>query len=1221
MICPECQTELPENARFCKQCGRKIDLTCSGCGKIVPPDSKFCGDCGHDLCRPVSPKDVPKIDYQQPQSYTPKHLADKILTTRSAIEGERKIVTVLFADVAGFSVMSEKLDPEDVHAVMDGCFRILLDQVHACEGTVNEFRGDGVMALFGAPIAHEDHAQRACYAALAIQHALIPYGEKLKEEYDIDFKMRIGLNSGSVVVGAIGDDLRMDYTAQGDTANLAARMESSAQPGTVLVAEATYRLVGDAFEFEPLRQIPVKGKEKPVAVFRLKDKAFKARARSEREVYSEMVGRDQELSRLELQILKAVNGEGSVVNVVGEAGIGKSRLMAELKKRDVVKRVMLLEGRAISMGKNLSFYPIITLLKNWAHIREDDGETAAMNKLQEAIRRVSVEEADEIFPFVGTLMGMKLSGKHAERIKGIEGEALEKLIFKNVRELLIRSTELIPIVIVIEDLHWADTSSLILIDALYRLARNQKVVFINVFRPGYWENEDKNPANLKDRMTDLLQVELVLQPLDSQSSETLINNMLNIKGLHHGIKTRIIERAGGNPFFIEEVVRGLIDEGAVVVKDGGFEVTDKIHSVVIPPTINDVLMARIDRLDEESRNVIKVASVIGRSFFYRILADVISRVDGLDDKLEYLKQIQLIRERMQMNELEYLFKHALAQEAAYESTLLQQRKQLHLKVAESIERLFSERLHEFYGILAMHYSRADNLEKAEEYIVKAGEEALRSSASSEAITYFLQALQFYTGKHGQTADPEKLAGFEKNLAMAYHSRGQFREALQYFDKVFIRWGRREPGNRVSRMVKFALDLFIILLRLYLPWTGRKTIADKQVNDYFDLAKLKCRDMLFFDQEKLATDTIALIRESFRYDPAYLDFAAESHLSLCAIFAGAGWFGLMDRALETAPKAVKDQSIFDIVFQQLAISTINFYSGKWAEMPEYDKLILKAGAENGSFFDVGVYLTAQGMFKVYQGKFSQAREIFDGFIFLEEKYGYGPIAQKYIKHAELFVYSRLLFEAKNMANVLISFSVKMGQIDDLQGYGWRAVAQVLMKDINGARDSLEQAEQCRRKHSFWTPVYLSSSLLGQFLLDLHLLEEAIGGGSRSLISKQAKATRKSGRRAIRNATKFPPRRTENYRLMGEYYWLVGKQRKAFQWFDKSIKEGERLGARPDLSRTYMEVGKRLQEPQSKFKELNGISAPEYLSKAETLFHEMGLQWDLEQLERVRAGSDG
>jgi len=281
-------------------------------------------------------------------------------------------------------------------------------------------------------------------------------------------------------------------------------------------------------------------------------------------------------------------------------------------------------------------------------------------------------------------------------------------------------------------------------------------------------------------------------------------------------------------------------------------------------------------------------------------------------------------------------------------------------------------------------------------------------------------------------------------------------------------------------------------------------------------------------------------------------------------------------------------------------------------------LLEAGAEHGLFWDLGEYLYNQGALKVYQGKFSQAREIVDEFVFLEEKYGYGPISPKYQVDIELLIVCRLLFQAQNAANDLISFSVKMGQIDDFPGYGWRAVAQVLMKDFTAARDSLEHADQCRRKQSFWMPWYLSSSLLGQFLLDLHLLEDSIDGGSRSLISKLAKATRKSGRRAVRNATKFAPQRTWNYRLMGEYYWLVGKPRKAFQWFDKSIQEGERLGARPDLSRTYMEVGKRLQEPQNKFKELNGISAPEYLDKAETLFREMDLQWDLEQLERVRAG---
>ena len=386
-----------------------------------------------------------------------------------------------------------------------------------------------------------------------------------------------------------------------------------------------------------------------------------------------------------------------------------------------------------------------------------------------------------------------------------------------------------------------------------------------MFRPGYWSSEDTSIDSVKKRIPDLPVVDIVVQPLDQENSEALINNMLNIKGLHHGVKAQIIERAGGNPFFIEEVVRSLIDQGAVKVGDDGFEATDRIHSVVIPPTINDVLMARIDRLDEESRAVIKVASVIGRSFFYRILAEVLSRADDLGNRLEYLKQIQLIRERIRMEEVEYLFKHALAQEAAYESTLLQQRKQLHLKVAESIERLFMDKLHEFYGILALHYSKADNFEKAEEYMVKAGEEALRSSASSEAITYFLEALQLYVEKHGGTADPDKLAAFEKNIALAYFNRGQYQNAVHYFDKVFVRWGRRSPKNQVGVIAKLVYDLMIILLKLYLPWTRLKRIPDQRVNEFFDLALKKDKALVLVNPRRRVTETIGEFRESLKYD--------------------------------------------------------------------------------------------------------------------------------------------------------------------------------------------------------------------------------------------------------------------------------------------------------------------------------------------------------------------
>jgi len=506
MKCPRCQFETPEGAKFCAECG------CSLAAAAEVASGAFSFD-----------EQLKKI-----QRYLPKGVVEKILAQRDKIEGECKQVTVMFCDMEGFTPLVQRLGPWETYSLMDEIYEILIHKVHDFEGTVNEMTGDGVMALFGAPIAIEDAPQRALGSALSVHQEIAKFNDQKKGIPPI--RMRIGIHTGPVVVGTLGNDLRVEFKAVGDTVILASRMEGLAEAGTTYVTEDTFRLTKDLFQFEPMGRKAVKGKEVPISVYKLvstKEEVYRPRLGVERMIYSEMVGRDHELHRLELQVMKAINGQGSIVSVIGEAGIGKSRLVAELKGRETMKKVTLLEGRAISIGRNLSFHPIIDLLRQWMKIRDDDDPGTAFYKLQQTARNFAPEEATEIVPFVATLMGIPLWGRSAERVKGLEGEALEKLILKSLRDLLLKAAERSALVIVIEDLHWADTSSLELLESLFRLAETQRILFINLFRPGFPETGERILKTLKERLP-VYHLEMVLEPLDERMSEALIGNMLSL---------------------------------------------------------------------------------------------------------------------------------------------------------------------------------------------------------------------------------------------------------------------------------------------------------------------------------------------------------------------------------------------------------------------------------------------------------------------------------------------------------------------------------------------------------------------------------------------------------------------------------------------------------------------------------------------------------------------
>ena len=819
-------------------------MKCPKCQFENPEGISFCGACGYEL---IKAKKAQFKLHDQPYSYTPKFLADKILTTRTAVEGERKVVTVLFADVVNSTFIGESLNPEEVHNVMDGCFKILLDEVHKYEGTINQFMGDGVMALFGAPLAHEDHAQRACYAALGIQSAIKGFSEQIEQRFRLEFKMRIGLNSGPVVVGSIGDDLRMDYTAVGDTTNLASRMESMARPGGILVSKSIYNKVNPYFEFLPLGKVNVRGKSARLEVYELKGEIAKRRLGLERKIYSDLVDRENELNKLEGHVLKAINGEGSIVNVIGEPGIGKSRLIEELTKRAVIKRVTLVKGRALAIGKNLSFHPIINILRSWAGIRKEDTQAESSQKLENAIRLIYPNETADVFPFIAALMGMKLTREYGKRVEGLEGEALEKLILKSTRDLISKGSDLNPIVFILEDLHWSDLTTIEFLESLFRLAADHRIIFINVLRPGYTETADRLLETIRVKY-GRFSLDIFLEPLNEHHSEVLVKNLMRVRVLPSPMLTKIITRCEGNPFFIEEVVQSFIDEGIIELLNGAFSFTERIDSFSIPETIQDVLAARIDRLDEETKDLLKMASVMGRTVFYKLLAEVAKPIADMDKRLEYLKEAQLIRERERPGGTEYFFKHGLIQEVTYESTLLQKRKAIHLKVAEAIESVFADRLRDFYGMLAYHYTRAESLEKAEECLIKAGEEALKSSASTEALNYYQEALKIYLDlrRYQDTSVSDRLTMLEKNIAFALFNKGQYADALKYLDRVLERWGIISPKNKLKITFRLVLDLLNLITDLYLPSVKLKRVPTKKETETFTVLEKKLIVLAFLD---------------------------------------------------------------------------------------------------------------------------------------------------------------------------------------------------------------------------------------------------------------------------------------------------------------------------------------------------------------------------------------
>ena len=715
---------------------------------------------------------------------------------------ERKVVTALFVDIVGSTAIAERLDPEDVKLVIGDAVARVIGAVEAYGGTVKDLAGDGVLALFGAPRAHEDDPERAVRAGLQAVADIATYGREVERAFGIEgFSVRVGVNTGPVVVGAIGASSKVEYGALGDALNTAARLQSHAEPGEVLVGEDTHRLIEPLFDWTAPRPLTLKGKAESVTAYGATGaRAAPGRIRGLETVQTPLVGREAELAAGTEVVEAALAGSGGILALTGEPGIGKTRLLAELRERFEGGPVAhgpatWIEGRCVSYGESMPYWPFRDLLRSWLGVLADEPELRVRVALRRNVERLFADRAPEIYPYLGAILGLALEPEAAARLAELSPEALQYRSFEVVRSVLRRLAEDGPLAVALEDLHWADATSLQLLERM--LADTEDVALLLVLTTRLerdhpsWRVKETAARELPHRTR-----ELTLEALSGDAGRELLHALVGVGTIPAEMERRILEPAEGNPFFLEELVRSLADAGALVRSDEGWRFDHEV-SVEVPPTVEKVIVARIDRLEAGPRSALMAASVLGRQFGLPLLEAVSGDDVDVRHALTDLQRLDLVRESRRWPEPEFRFKHALIQEAAYRTLVSEERIGLHRKAAAWLEESYAGREDEVAGLLAHHWLAANDQDKAVVYLTRAGDKARLEYALDEAIGHYRELVPILEAR----GERQEVALVLFKLALALHMSLRFAEANETYQRAFASWSPPEayPGAVDARL--------------------------------------------------------------------------------------------------------------------------------------------------------------------------------------------------------------------------------------------------------------------------------------------------------------------------------------------------------------------------------------------------------------------------------------
>ncbi|MGD9034797.1 MAG: adenylate/guanylate cyclase domain-containing protein, partial [Desulfobacteraceae bacterium] len=899
MECPKCQTENPEGKKFCRECGAKLALACPQCAAEILPGDKFCGECGHNLTlasEPI-PKDLSFDEkLEKIQRYLPKGLTEKILSQRDKIEGERRQVTIMFCDMKGFTPLTEMLGPDETFSLMDQVFEILIHKVHDYEGTVNELRGDGILALFGAPIALEDAPQRAIRSALAIHREMTKFNEKIKGSRDIPpVLLRIGINTGPVVLGTVGNDLRVQFTVVGDTINMASRMEGLAEPGTTYVSEDTFKLTEGFFRFEALGKKEVKGKTVPVKVYRV---IAPSTRRTRFDVSAErgltpLVGRSRELEILLDAFNRAKEGQGQVVSIVSEAGLGKSRLLYEFRKTVANEDAAFLEGKCLSYSKTVAYHAVIDILKSNFDVQEGEREAEIKEKVRNGLKSLDVDETSTL-PYLLALLSVRDSG--IDKIS-ISAEAKKEQIIEALIRISLHGSEIRPLVMATEDLHWIDKSSEDALKAFVGRIAGARVLLIFTYRPEFTPSWDVRSYH----------GQVNLDRLSKRESLEMVSNLLGTTNIDMGLEELILPKTEGVPFFIEEFVKSLKELKLIEKIDKRYQITKDAQNVTIPSTINDVIMARVDRLPDEAKSVLQTGAVIGREFNYEVLKRLTELAEkDLKSILSLSRDIEVIYEQGVYPETLYIFKHALTREVLYESIITRNRKKMHRQVAHAIEDLCQDNIEGYYGVLAEHFVDGGDYEKGAEYSKLAGKSAQKAGSLNEAIHYALMRVSCLEKLPRTDIVEQKITQLRAILGILLIDMNHFKRAEEIVSPI-VELALKGSDQRVASHILTVIGSCKFVLREDFPkafdYLEKALRISMEISDMTNVAEvsywLGCAHYLNCDFEKAEINIGRSIEISKAAKLLYVESTFKALLSHLVYYSQ----GKIDLAIKLSKEAV------------------------------------------------------------------------------------------------------------------------------------------------------------------------------------------------------------------------------------------------------------------------------------------------------------------------------